>query len=287
MPWILGGCGCLTLILIIAAVVGFSIYRASKKGAELHVQSEQMAGDWISEQPLGDKKGSSGVNRWTYSLSPDGYFAGKAERLRSVLDLTDKYEGQWSLRGTTLKLAYDDGVSLEAQVTSMSPKRAEFVHGKNHISWDRADNLTPVTQKERRDRLERMDDAVRRAGTYQGHYMLFAQSLKEKHPIQLRFAHTSTGPIRAYLENIPNDGNSTELSGQTLMPKEKLKLPVLILKPVAGQNFRSPALQAFDSGVLELSPGTDGSFSGGRDSPPYSQFVVSPSMDRAAVPLRR
>jgi hypothetical protein len=31
MPWILGGCGCLLLILIVAAVVGFSVYRASQK----------------------------------------------------------------------------------------------------------------------------------------------------------------------------------------------------------------------------------------------------------------
>jgi hypothetical protein len=30
MPWILGSCGCLILILIVAAVIGFSVYRASK-----------------------------------------------------------------------------------------------------------------------------------------------------------------------------------------------------------------------------------------------------------------
>jgi hypothetical protein len=31
MPWILGGCGCLILILIVAAIIGFSVYRASQK----------------------------------------------------------------------------------------------------------------------------------------------------------------------------------------------------------------------------------------------------------------
>jgi hypothetical protein len=31
MPWILGGCGCLVLLLIIAVAIGFSVYRASKK----------------------------------------------------------------------------------------------------------------------------------------------------------------------------------------------------------------------------------------------------------------
>jgi hypothetical protein len=43
MPWILGGCGCLTLILIIAAIVGFSVYRASKKVTEFTstIQSHQ------------------------------------------------------------------------------------------------------------------------------------------------------------------------------------------------------------------------------------------------------
>jgi hypothetical protein len=34
MPWILGGCGCLTLLLIIALIIGLSAYRASKKVSE-------------------------------------------------------------------------------------------------------------------------------------------------------------------------------------------------------------------------------------------------------------
>jgi len=34
MPWILGGCGCLILLLIIAAVVGMMVYRAQKKVTE-------------------------------------------------------------------------------------------------------------------------------------------------------------------------------------------------------------------------------------------------------------
>jgi hypothetical protein len=34
MPWILGGCGCLTLLLIIAIVVGLMVYRAKKKLSE-------------------------------------------------------------------------------------------------------------------------------------------------------------------------------------------------------------------------------------------------------------
>lgn len=34
MPWVLGGCGCLLLLLIIAGLVGFSVYRASKKVTE-------------------------------------------------------------------------------------------------------------------------------------------------------------------------------------------------------------------------------------------------------------
>ena len=41
MPWILGGCGCLVLLLLVSALVGFGIYRAKKKVAE--VASEMQA----------------------------------------------------------------------------------------------------------------------------------------------------------------------------------------------------------------------------------------------------
>lgn len=34
MPWILGGCGCLTLALIAAGIIGVSVYRATNKVAE-------------------------------------------------------------------------------------------------------------------------------------------------------------------------------------------------------------------------------------------------------------
>ena len=34
MPWILGGCGCLTLLLILAIVIGMMVYRAQKKVTE-------------------------------------------------------------------------------------------------------------------------------------------------------------------------------------------------------------------------------------------------------------
>jgi hypothetical protein len=34
MPWVLGGCGCLTLLLIIAVVIGMMAYRARKKVSE-------------------------------------------------------------------------------------------------------------------------------------------------------------------------------------------------------------------------------------------------------------
>jgi hypothetical protein len=34
MPWILGGCGCLTLLLILAIVIGMMMYRAQKKVTE-------------------------------------------------------------------------------------------------------------------------------------------------------------------------------------------------------------------------------------------------------------
>ena len=34
MPWILGGCGCLTLIVIIIAIIGFLTYRAKQKVTE-------------------------------------------------------------------------------------------------------------------------------------------------------------------------------------------------------------------------------------------------------------
>jgi hypothetical protein len=34
MPWILGGCGCLTLLLILALVIGMMVYRAQKKVSE-------------------------------------------------------------------------------------------------------------------------------------------------------------------------------------------------------------------------------------------------------------
>ena len=34
MPWVLGGCGCLTLLLIVAAVLCYGLYRSSKKAVE-------------------------------------------------------------------------------------------------------------------------------------------------------------------------------------------------------------------------------------------------------------
>ncbi len=38
MPWILGGCGCLTLIILIVAFIMFGVYRTSKKVSEISSQ---------------------------------------------------------------------------------------------------------------------------------------------------------------------------------------------------------------------------------------------------------
>jgi hypothetical protein len=52
MPWILGGCGCLTLILIIVAIVSWSVYRASKKAAELKKELKSTLASMEESQAL-------------------------------------------------------------------------------------------------------------------------------------------------------------------------------------------------------------------------------------------
>jgi hypothetical protein len=49
MPWILGGCGCLTLILIIALIIGIVAYRAKKKVSEFQTDTKSMI-ESIKEQ---------------------------------------------------------------------------------------------------------------------------------------------------------------------------------------------------------------------------------------------
>lgn len=49
MPWILGGCGCLTLIIIIALIIGILAYRAKKKVSEFQTDTKSMI-ESIKEQ---------------------------------------------------------------------------------------------------------------------------------------------------------------------------------------------------------------------------------------------
>ncbi len=42
MPWVLGGCGCLTLIIIIAVIIGLMAYRAKKKVSEFQSDTKSM-----------------------------------------------------------------------------------------------------------------------------------------------------------------------------------------------------------------------------------------------------
>ena len=63
-PWILGGCGCLALLLIIAAAIAFSMYRASKKVSEFKSDFKS-ALESVQDQSSPSSRSRSGWTNYT------------------------------------------------------------------------------------------------------------------------------------------------------------------------------------------------------------------------------